>query len=288
MQKYILLTIGYHAYFIPGHGALAQGDHGPTGMKFGTTFRDRWSALSHHDGLGYRNRETVRTCGAAAMTRIDNNSRHDPLVRIRLTEWARREGIARITAYRMLRRGILPVVSERSPTGRWYVYVPSNRVGRTVVYVRAAPGPAQVASLNRQVESLSKWAGNKNRSNFAVVREIANPYTDNLPKFEALVADPYVTEIVIDHPWVVGEFQFRLLVAALASQGRTLSVANGTRHQSRDQKVYLQGGIERLCVHLHGRELGLEAARYAIAPPGSEPAGDLRGRKPRTAGVPGK
>ena len=224
------------------------------------------------------------------MTRTDHSSRHGPLERIRLTEWARREGIARITAYRMLRRGILPVVSERSPTGRWYVYVPSDRVGRTVIYVRVAPGPDQAASLERQVESLSKWARHKNRSHFTVVREIANPFTDNLPKFEALVCDRHVTEIVIDHPWVVGEFQFRLLVAALASQGRSLSVVSGTRHQSRDQKVYLQGGIERLCVHLHGRELGLQAARYAIAPPGREPDGDadVRGPVPCPVEVPAK
>ena len=224
------------------------------------------------------------------MTRIDDNSRHGPLERIRLTEWARREGIARITAYRMLRRGILPVVSERSPTGRWYVYVPSSRVGRTVIYVRAAPGLDPIASLNRQVESVSKWARHRNRSNFTVVRELANPFTDNLPKFEALVADPHVTEIVIDHPWVVGEFQFRLLVAALASQDRSLSVANGTRHQSRHRKVYLQGGIARLCVDLHGRELGLKAARYAIAPPGREPDGEahIHGRNLRAVGVPGK
>ena len=224
------------------------------------------------------------------MTRIDDNSQHGPLVRIRLSEWARREGIARITAYRMLRRGILPVVSERSPTGRWYVYVPSNRVGRTVIYVRAAPGPDQVASLKRQVESLSKWARHNNRSYFTVVREIANPFTDNLPKFETLVADRHVTEIVIDHPWVVGEFQFRLLVAALASQGRSLSVANGTRHRSRDQKVYLQGGIARLCVHLHGRELGLEAARYAITPSTRSPDGDadVGGPQSRPVEVPEK
>ena len=223
------------------------------------------------------------------MSRIDDNSHLGPLLRIRLAEWARREGIARITAYRMLRRGILPVFSERSPTGRWYVYVPSSKTRQTVIYVRAAPGPDQVASLNRQVESLSKWAQYNGRSHFAVIREIANPFTDNLPKFEALVADTHVTEIVIDRPWVVGEFQFRLVVAALASQGRTMTVARGTRRaQSRDRIADLHSGIARLCVHLHGRELGLEAARYAIAPPVREPAGDRRGREPRHAGVPGK
>ena len=199
-------------------------------------------------------------------------SRHGSLVRIRLSEWARREGIARITAYRMLRRGILPAVTERSPTGRWYVYVPADRAGHTVFYARAASGPYQVASLHRQVESLGKWARHKNRSKIAIVREIANPYTDSLPKFEALVADPRVAEIVIDHPWVVGEFQYRLLVAALASQGRTLSLASGTRQRSRYRDADLQSAITGLCVHLHGRDLGLEAARLAVTPPGHEPA----------------
>ena len=222
------------------------------------------------------------------MTRIIDNLRHEQLVRIRLTEWARRQGISRITAYRMLRRGILPVPSECSPTGRWYVYVPFKRVNRTAIYVRAAPGPDQAAILNRQVETLSKWAQYRNRSDFVVVREIANPLTDHLPEFEALVADPRTTEIVIDHPWVVGEFQFQLVVAALASQGRTLSVVNGlARPNRRDRKADLQNGVARLCVYLHGRDRGLEVAAYAIAPPAREPADVRRGRKSHRAGVPG-
>lgn len=229
----------------------------------------------------------MRTYGAVAMTPVGKHPPHEPLVRIRLTEWARREGIARITAYRMLRRGILPVVSERSPTGRWYVYVPSNRVGRTVMYVRAAPGPDQAANLGRQVESLSKWAQRRNLSRYTVVREIANPFTDNLPKFEALVADPQVTEFVIDHPGVVGEFQFRLLVAVLASQGRTLSVVSRSRLRRRDRNADLQAAITRLCVRLHGSDLGLVAARLAVTPPGHEPAVDLRERNPHPGGYAG-
>lgn len=206
------------------------------------------------------------------MTPMEDNHREGPLERIRITEWARREGISRSTAYRMLRRGILPLLSERSATGRWYVYVPTTPRGRTVLYARAAPGPDQVASLDRQTASLSRWAQRHSRTNFAVVREIANPLTDILRKLEAVVADPNVTEIVIDHPGVVGEAQSRLLLAALASQGRALSVMSGTRLNSRDRKADLQSGIARLCVYLHGRERGLEAARFAISPHGREAA----------------
>ena len=68
---------------------------------------------------------------------------YDGLRRVRLSEWARQEGIARITAYRMLQRGILPVPSERSPTGRWYVLLPAKPTGRIALYTRATPGPHQ-------------------------------------------------------------------------------------------------------------------------------------------------
>ena len=207
-----------------------------------------------------------------ATKRPDAGIHHGTLVRMRLSEWARQEGISRITAYRMLRRGILPVVSECSPTGRWYVLVPSTRNGRTTAYVRAAPGPQHVAEVNAQVDSLSRWAKRNVDSHFSVVREIANPFTDRLPRLEALVFDPRVTEIVIDNPSVVGDFQFPLLVAALGSQGRKISVLNGQRRRNQLRKADLNIAIARLCVLLHGDEVGVQVARSAISTP--NPASD--------------
>lgn len=142
--------------------------------------------------------------------------------RMRLSEWARREGISRITAYRMLQKGILPVMSERSPTGRWYVLVPEHRFGRSVIYARASRSRYQTELINKQISDLSDWAAESGKTIFTVVKEIANPLTASLPHLRKLLADIQITEIVVHNPDVVGIGRLPLLSAALAPQGRII------------------------------------------------------------------
>lgn len=143
--------------------------------------------------------------------------------KIRLSAWARNQGISRLTAYRMLKRGILPVPTERSPTGRWYILLPANKAGKIVIYSRADPKSQQIEIINRQVASLAEWASLSGRSVFTVVKEMADPRTGPMPRLEKLLADLQVTEILIEHPSVLGICQYQLLVAALAPQGRRIT-----------------------------------------------------------------
>ena len=151
--------------------------------------------------------------------------------KIRLSAWARREGISRITAYRMLKNGILPVPAEQSATGRWYVKVPSLRFGRIVIYARACEGWNKSDSLNFQIARLSEWAASHNRKVYTVVKEIANPLTDPLPKLASLLANVQLTEILIDNPDVVGIGRYQLLVSALAPQDRALKAIHPAKRE---------------------------------------------------------
>ena len=165
--------------------------------------------------------------------------------RLRLSEWARKQGISRITAYRMLQKGILPVVSERSPTGRWYVLVPELRLGRSAIYVRASQSRYQTEIINGQISALSDWAAESGKTIFTVVKEIANPLTAPLPNLQRLLADIQITEIVIHNPDVIGVGRLSLLSAALAPQGRTVrAVYPAVREDD------LENRIEDLLQHL--------------------------------------
>ena len=183
--------------------------------------------------------------------------------RVRLSEWARQEGIARITAYRMLKRGILPVPSEKSPTGRWYVLLPEERHERVALYTRAAPGPDHTALINEQIAKLSEWASSRSQPVYLVVREVAAPFLDRMPKLARLLADQQISEIVIENLEVLGHGQYELLVATLAPQGRTITALNQRQKKSaRNNEV--RETIRNLCRLLYGQEAGDRAARRAF------------------------
>lgn len=181
--------------------------------------------------------------------------------RMRLSEWARGEGIARITAYRMLQRGILPVPTERSPTGRWYVLVPEQRrPGRVVLYARASPGTDAPYHLNEQLFALVEWA-NANRDRIhATITEIADPYVSTLPKLSRLLADQRVGEIVVESPAVVGESKYNLLTAVLAPQGRSIHPVNRRHHGGERGRSDARTAIVSLCKTIYGPEKGTAVA----------------------------
>ena len=190
-----------------------------------------------------------------------------PMRRIRLAEWARSRGIARITAYRMLQRGILPVPTERSPTGRWFVLVPqepTHPAERTALYTRATRSLDQAIVINDQIARLSEWAAERHRQVHLVVREIATPYVDQLPKLAQLLVDQQITEIVIENPTVIGQSLYHVLVAALVPQGRTITVANTHTGVRPARRRETEAAIISMCRVLYGPEKGLAAARRAL------------------------
>lgn len=143
----------------------------------------------------------------------------DGVRRIRLSEWARRQGISRLTAYRMLQAGTLPVPSDRTPTGRWFVLVAEE--SRVAVYARACQGPDDAEQLNLQIAALTRWASYRNMPVYTVMREIADA-TGPLPMLNRLLSDKFITQILVESPVVVGPQSYELLNAALAPHGRSI------------------------------------------------------------------
>jgi predicted site-specific integrase-resolvase len=100
-----------------------------------------------------------------------------------LAAWAERNGVARVTAYRWFRAGLLPVSARR--VGRLIlVDEPIGEAGprtRTAVYARVSSAD-QKADLDRQVARVTAWATDRHRR-----------------KFLALLRDLSVHRIVVEH-----------------------------------------------------------------------------------------
>ena len=129
----------------------------------------------------------------------------------------------------MARRGLLPAVAEQSPTGRWYVKVPTRPGDRSAIYARAAPGRSQVEVLNQQILAITDWASTRHKPVFTIVSEVADPVFGAMPRLARLLADDEIGEILIHNPDVVGIGRLPLLVAALVSQGRLIRAVNERR-----------------------------------------------------------
>src|SRR5574337_1985921 len=144
-----------------------------------------------------------------------------------LAGWAERNGVARVTAYRWFRAGLLPVPARR--VGRLILIdEPSEDAGlrrRTAVYARVSSAD-QNADLDRQLARVPAWATAERTSVDKVVTEVGSALNGHRRKFLALLRDPSVRRIVVEHRDRFCRFGSEYVQAALAAQGRGLVVVD--------------------------------------------------------------
>lgn len=144
-----------------------------------------------------------------------------------LAEWAESQGIARVTAYHWFRAGKLPVPA-RKVGGLILVDTPDAAAGRiteTVVYARVSCAD-QKSDLDRQVARVTLWATGHGISVDRVVTEVGSALNGRRKKFLALLRDPSVGTIVVEHRDRFARFAVDYIEAALSAQGRTLVVVD--------------------------------------------------------------
>jgi len=116
---------------------------------------------------------------------------------MRLSEWARREGIHYTTAWRWWRAGKLPVPARQTATGTILVEVEPRRAGRLVVYARVS-SHAQRVDLDRQVARVTQWATRQGLAVDEVIGEVGSGLDGKRPRLRRLLADPRATTIVVE------------------------------------------------------------------------------------------
>ena len=143
---------------------------------------------------------------------------------MRLSEWAKREGVAYITAWRWWNEGKLPVPARK--VGKLIlVDVPEPDDGRTVVYAR-------VSSADQKPTLIGRWRGWSHGRR--PVRRRGRPGGDRgrvraerqRRKFLGLLRDPAVDTIVVEHRDRFARFGAEYVEAALAASGRGLLVVD--------------------------------------------------------------
>jgi predicted site-specific integrase-resolvase len=180
-----------------------------------------------------------------------------------LAAWAERIGVARVTAYRWFRAGLLPVPARKvgrlilvdEPSGE------AGRRGRTAVCARVS-STDQRAGLDRRVARVTAWATAQQIPVDKVVTEVGSALNGHRRKFLALLRDPSVKRIVVEHRDRFCRFGSEYVPAALAAQDRELVVVDSAEVDDdlvRDMTEILTS----MCARLYGKRAAENRAKRA-------------------------
>lgn len=141
---------------------------------------------------------------------------------MKLSEWARQQGISYLTAWRWFRAGKLPVPARQLPTGT--ILVEEVCPGRKIVLYARVSSADQKADLQRQVQRLEAFARQQGWTDFEVVTEIGSGLNGRRRKLLKVLRDFRVGRIVVEHRDRLARFGFEMVEAALASAGKQIVV----------------------------------------------------------------
>ncbi|WP_091408832.1 IS607 family transposase [Micromonospora saelicesensis] len=182
-----------------------------------------------------------------------------------LKEWAAATGISYATARRRYESGTLPVPAYR--LGRLIMVGEpltgaTCEAGQTVVYA-CVSSAEQKPDLDRQVARVTVWATGRRLAVDRVVTEVGSAFNGHREKFVALLRDPGVSTIVVEHRDRFARFGAEYVEAALAAQGRRLLVVDPAEVDD-DLVRDVTEILTSLCARLYGRRAAANRARRAV------------------------
>ena len=182
-----------------------------------------------------------------------------------LKEWAAATDVAYITARRQYAAGTLPVPTYR--IGRLImvgdpVTGAAADAGQVVVYARVSSAD-QKSDLDRQVARVTTWSTGQHLAVSRVVTEVGSALNGHRKKFLALLRDPAVSTIVVEHRDRFARFGAEYVEAALTAQGRRLLVVDPAEVDD-DLVRDVTEILTSLCARLYGRRAAANRARRAV------------------------
>lgn len=181
---------------------------------------------------------------------------------MKLSTWAKQQGISYRTAWRWFKEGKLPVVAEQTKTGTILIkenQTPSNAVA---IYARVSARD-QKKDLDQQIARLVQYANARGWAVAQTITEIGSGLNGHRPKLMKLLTNSNIKIILVEHRDRLMRFGVEYVESALAAQGRRLIVANAS--ELKDDLV--QDMIEVLtsfCARLYGRRSAKNKAKKAL------------------------
>jgi putative resolvase len=183
---------------------------------------------------------------------------------VKLSEWARQQGVSYQTAWRWVKDGKMPVPVRQAPSGTWLVdEVAVRSSGRVVVYCRVSSAN-QKTDLERQAARVVAGANGLGLAVAEVVTEVGSGLDGRRRELRRVLSDPDAAVIVVEHRDRLARFGVEHVEAVLSASGRRLVVLDPA-DPADDLVPDITEVLTSLCARLYGRRVGGNRAARAVA-----------------------
>lgn len=181
---------------------------------------------------------------------------------MKLSDWARQNGITYKTAWKWWKAGKLPVPARQMPTGTILVEPVEREDAGVVLYARVSSAEQQ-ADLDRQVTRLARFAAENGMRVAAVVAEVGSALDGDRKGLLGALRSPDYGAIVVEHRDRLVRFGSEYIEACLSATGRRLVVVDAagvTDDLPQDVMDVLTG----MCAQLYGPRVARQRAERAL------------------------
>ena len=180
---------------------------------------------------------------------------------MKLSVWAKLQGVTRQTAYRWFRTGKLPVPAEQLPTGTIIVH-PNLDISKSfVVYARVSSSD-QKSNLDSQVSRICEEAAKRGLVISEIIKEVGSGLNGKRPGLIRALSKTS-SGIMVEHRDRLCRFGFEYLEASMKQSGRSIVVVDPSEIED-DIVRDLHDIIMSLCARLYGKRAAKNKAKRAI------------------------
>lgn len=173
---------------------------------------------------------------------------------MKLRTFAQRMGVRYETAWRWFKAG--KIRGRQLDTGTIIITEDVDQHSHieliVAVYARVSANENR-PNLDSQAERLCAYCAAKGWKVHKVVKEVGSGVNDSRKKLLALLADPTITVIVVEHKDRLTRFGFKYIETLLAMQGRSIEVVNVTENPIEDLMADLVSIIYSFSARLYGQ-----------------------------------
>ena len=171
---------------------------------------------------------------------------------MKLSVWARKEGIGYRAAWRMWKSGQLK--GNQLPTGTIIVDVekPSTLPDSVAIYTRVSSSENR-SNLDSQAERLTQYAVARGYRIYKIVKEVGSGVNDNRKQLLKLLIDDGYSKIIVEHKDRLTRFGFNYIDTLFRQHGRSIEVVNEAANDRDDLMQDFVSIITSFCARLYGQ-----------------------------------